>query len=179
MEDIKKDLSELEALFARAARVPMPASPYLATRVLARSRELANAKRKLRLWQALSFGLVTAGLLVLFVLPKFSSDQKLEAQVNKPQVVMVKMQEAGPAAIASAEIALPEGVFFFSETIPGLKEKRELKVAWSRAAEKPYFPFVVRAEEAGTKVVTVRFRDSAGYIVTERAISIRFTKVSS
>lgn len=175
----RQEQEKLEGLFARAATLDLGPDPYLATRVAARAAESRGARRQLFFWRALSAGLGGVALLVLvaFALTRHhGAPASLQAVVNKPHVVMVKLQEL--PGLAAAEIELPDGVYFYSESIPGLKEKRELRLAWAPGA-KPYLPFVVKGEAEGTREVTVRFRGHDGELLEERKIEIAFRKERS
>lgn len=169
----------LKALFGRASSLPLEPSPFLATRVLAEVKARSREKRKLRFWQALSGSLAVSFAIAFVLLKPAASPDGLEAGINKPHVVMVKVQEASRAQIASAEVELPDDVYFYSETFPGLKERRELKIAWSQETDKPYFPFVVKSDHTGTKLVKVRFRDRSGGVLLENNIQIHFVKAGS
>lgn len=179
----QNEQQRLEGLFAQAAALPLEPPPFLATRVAAQAAAKLRDRRQLSFWRRLSAGLaacaaVAAVVVVVVVVGKRppASPETLAAVVNKPHVVMVKLQEL--PALASAEIELPDGVYFYSESIPGLKEKRELRLAWSPGA-KPYLPFVVKGETEGARQVTLRFRGAGGELLEERRIEIFFRKGKS
>ncbi len=174
----KEEHDKLQRLFAQASAVPLDPPPFLATRAAAHGAAMHRSRRQLFFWRFLSAGLASA-FAIAFVFASYgpsSHSNRLAASVNKPHVVMVKVQEL--PSLAAAEIELPEGVYFYSESIPGLKERRELKLAWAPGA-KPYLPFVVTGDSEGMRQVTVRLRDSDGKVLEERKIEILFRRERS
>lgn len=172
--------ADLDRLFGRVKDLAVEAPPFLATRVLARVRERRESSRKLRFWRYISLGLAGSfALVAVALLRPLAKEERFEAQVGKPHVVMVKVQDLQSYAVAKAEIELPDGVFFHSESFPAIREKRSLQLAWNQSAKRPFLPFVLEANTAGEKVVRMRFRDQAGKVLLERQVHIVFRKAES
>lgn len=166
--------------FAIARRTPVAASPFLETRILAElktRKERHSWSRQLFIWRALA---ATCAALTLFVVSREllpgSGKHTFQAQARQAMVVSVEVQSLESSPIAFAEIDLPEGVSFFSKAHPELAGQRNLMIPWSPEPGKALarFPFAIRGEKTGEQLLHVRFRDSSGALVTERALHIKF-----
>ena len=173
MSDLNQNHSEadrdtrLEALFARALAIPVEAPAFLETRVLA---------RRLFFWRAWALGLGAACCVVVSI-AFFSSGHgiDLRAGVGTPHVVRVELENLDKALVANAEIVLPDGVFFYSESFPGIRDRRELKFAWADGKSPHNLPFVIKSDSPGVHLVRVLFRDGNGAVVGERVLKIEFS----
>lgn len=152
--------------------------PYLKARVLSELSLLKSHKRGVRLWQWLAgassaLGAIAVVWLTLARTPVFM------AVTDRPFVVKIEMEELETFRVASAEIVLPDGIHFYSQSFPELGQKRSLSVAWSAEASKGQLPFVIQGEQAGNKVVLVKFYDRDHNQVGERKLEIKFVSSPS
>jgi hypothetical protein len=168
----------VDSAFNEARRIGMEPSPYLRTRILAELRERNSRKSTINLWRWVASGCFTMamGLLIWTSVMKHPA---FEAAVHQPYVVRVEMAELQTELIAGAEISLPDGVYFYSEAIPDLKEKRVLDLAWNARLNKPVLPFVIKGEGKGFRQVKVKFFNSAREVVAERTLTIEFKDKTS
>lgn len=155
-------------------------SPFLATRVLAELKE-RRLNRRLRFWKI--FGVVSPAMslaLLLLVWAQLDSQVTMyDAKVGSPYVVRIEMAELDPRKIAQAEIILPEGVHFFSEKYPEIREKRQLSLQWNGQFEQAHFPFVITGKRDGTKKVKVRFYGEDRKLIMEKDLNIRFRQAQN
>jgi hypothetical protein len=163
----------VDQAFSEVRRIGMEPSPYLRTRVLAELRERNSRHKAVYLWKRVAagcFGLAMAAV----IWTSLSRTPAFEAVVHQPYVVRVEMAELQTEVIAGAEISLPDGVYFYSEAFPDLKEKRVLDLAWNASLKKPVLPFVINGDHKGLKEVKVKFFDKERKVVAERTLRIEF-----
>lgn len=161
-----------------ARQMDLQPSPYMRTRILAELRDRKSRKQAVSLWKRVAAGCFTMAVGALIWTSMFTGKASFEAVVNQPYVVRVEMTELKTELIAGAEISLPDGVYFYSESYPELKEKRSLDLAWNGSLERPVLPFVIHGEHKGRKEVKVKFFDRERNIVAERALRIEFLEKS-
>jgi len=152
--------------------------PYWKTRILARLEESTNQTRSAQIWKfSFAFSSVFGVVGILFAGYLLSNNNPRTqvgfiAEVNKPYVLRVDLKELiNDAQIASAEIHLSDGLYFYSETYPDLGEKRSLRVAWEK--ERPVLPFVLVGSEVGLKPVKIAFYNKDMQLVIEKEINIQ------
>jgi len=163
----------VDGAFSQARQMDLQPSPYMKTRILAELRERNSRKSAATLWKRVAAGCFTFGLGALIWISTMKSTA-FEAVVNQPYVVRVEMAELQTELIAGAEIALPDGVTFFSENYPELKEKRTLELAWNGQLKTPVLPFVINGGHKGVKEVKVRFFGSDKKVIAEKILKIDF-----
>jgi hypothetical protein len=169
----------VDLVFNEARQMDLHPSPYMKTRILAELRDRKSRKQSVNLWKRVAAGCFAMALGLLIWTSTMKSTA-FEAVVNQPYVVRVEMAELQTELIAGAEIELPDGVYFYSEAYPELKEKRNLDLAWNGNLNKPVLPFVINGEHKGIKEVKVKFFDRERKVIAERALKIAFSdKVGS
>jgi hypothetical protein len=159
--------------FAQARQMDLQPSPYMKTRILAELRDRKSRTSRVSLWKRVAAS-ATAMMAIALIWMSTSKSTAFEAVVNQPYVVKVEMAELQTELIAGAEIALPDGVTFFSENYPELKEKRNLELAWNGNLKQSVLPFVINGGRKGLKEVKVRFFGADRKVVAERVLKIDF-----
>ena len=154
----KYNQENLNNLFTTAKNTPVSMPPYMATRIIAIQKEKKAKSKGLLLWKSLALSSLSLCLLLVFTLTTKSTSQ-LEALSNEPYLVRVEMNKINKLNVAEAEIILPEGVYFYSKSMPELNNLNELRLAWSSDIAKPILPFIVKANKNGTQKVKIRFLD--------------------
>jgi hypothetical protein len=168
----------VEGAFNKARQMDLQPSPYMKTRIMAELRERNSRKHTVSLWKRVAAGGFAFGLGMLIWTSTLKSTA-FEAVVNQPYVVRVEIAELQTELIAGAEIALPDGVFFYSENYPELKEKRNLELAWNGNLKQSVLPFVINGDHKGLKEVKVRFFNSDKKVIAERILKIDFKMPTS
>jgi hypothetical protein len=170
-----------QAIFAKAKDIDFGAPPYLETRVMARlrEREAAQARRSIRLWRG--FSLLSGALSLLLVswiaFQRIHGDGSLLAPVDRAVVVRVEMTGLESIQrVARIRIDLPSGVRFHSQEHRGLSRDSSVLVSVDPSKKLPYVPFAIRADQAGTKPILIRFLDERDVVLGERLLDIRFEK---
>jgi hypothetical protein len=166
--------TQLKKLFARARELPVPQDPFLKTRVLGGYRSKAGKIEKSFAWKWLALASSALSLSLVAWIYISSQSQIYKAAMNEAVVVRVEVQDLQKMQIARADIELPEGVHFYSQAHPELSAERSLSVAWNGAANQTKFPFVIKSEASGKKMVHVSFFDSHNKLVATRDLEIRF-----
>jgi hypothetical protein len=72
-----------------------------------------------------------------------------------------------------ASIELPEGVYFYSEKFPEVRNERKLEFAF-QSIKSTQLPFVIHSDSKGEKEITLTFFDKEKKIITHKTIHIRF-----
>jgi hypothetical protein len=181
MTDSKTELhleGEAKGLFNKARAISLEAPPYMQTRILAELRERQSRSWKLSLWRRLAVSCAAFGMGLLIWVSAFQSSGIFEAVALKPHVVRVEIKDLESELLAGAEISLPEGVSFYSEAFPELKEKRTLELAWEKG-QKPFIPFVIQGDQTGIKEIKVKFLDSNRSVIAEKILKVRFMEKNS
>ncbi|MEQ1877154.1 MAG: hypothetical protein ABL958_10940 [Bdellovibrionia bacterium] len=161
------------AAFASARQMDLQPSPYMKTRILAELRDRKSRTQSVSLWKRVAVA-CSAMAAVALIWTSMSKSTAFEAVVNQPYVVKVEMAELQKELIATAEIALPDGVTFYSENYPELREKRNLELAWNGDLKQAVLPFVINGGHKGLKEVKVRFFSADKKVVAERVLKIDF-----
>jgi hypothetical protein len=163
----------VEKAFNEARQMDLQPSPYMRTRILAELRERKSLYLTVALWKRLAGGSI-ALVLGLLIWTSTKKATGFEAVVNQPYAVRVEMAELQTELIAGAEISLPDGVYFYSEAYPELKEKRSLDLAWNGSLSQSVLPFVINGSEKGKKDVKIKFFDNQRKVIAERTLNIEF-----
>ena len=169
----EKSEKRVTQLFQEVKRITFVPPPYLKTRALAELMERRQRARGLFFWR-LTAAASTAMALVAVVWLTLAQNVIFMAVTGRPFVVKIEMEDLDTYRIAQAEIVLPEGLHFYSETIPELHDRRSLVVAWDRETTNGKLPFVIRTDQEGSKKVLVRFFDQNRAVVAERKLEINF-----
>lgn len=174
---MKKNQNELENLFAQVRNVEFEASPYLATRVLARLRENRKVQRQIWFWRILSGSVVAFGCAALVLSSRWLEPmQDASVKVAQAYVIHVDFTAAEVASVDHVEVELPDGVHFYSKAhAKELAELRKLNLPISPAlAGRNKLPFVVQSEQTGEHRLMVRMFDGENNLIRERQLTVEF-----
>lgn len=97
----------------------------------------------------------------------------VEAPSGKAVAVHMEKNAEGSLPFAFAEVALPEGVSFYSEQHPELAHEPTALIDLSSSSGRT-FPVVIRATQAGRKSVSVKYLRADKSTAVERTLQISF-----
>lgn len=171
MEDV--NTKKIESIFREANSAVIEPSPYLKTRVLARLRE-EKARSQVTRWKWVAlFGSAFSMMLVAVVMLSLSESPFI-ANVGKPVLVKVEMENIRTEDVAFAEIILPEGVYFYSSQFPEMNDRRSLTLDWDSKFASGRLPFVIKSNRAGSGEVLVLLKDRNQIVTGQKKVLIRF-----
>lgn len=145
-------------------------APFFASRVLAR---LESPKsREVLIWRwvgALSLMVVLA--MFIYIQKRPSSEVLFTYQ---PYVIQVDFNDKELALVATAEVELPEGVYFVSKNqVVRTAQRLRLPVTKLKQGR---LPFVVVAEQSGSKTVQVRIYGTDEKLLNVKTVNIQFNE---
>jgi len=158
-------------------------SPYLKTRVLARVREAAPARSyglsfRLAFGSLMSVALMVTGASYINRVTHRVSAPNFVAMAQKPTVVKMDLNDL-KLGTSHAQVELSDGVHFYSQKFPELRNRNQLDIDWTNQAAPESLPIVVRAEAGGNQFVRVKFFNDQDQLVSERVLKIQFQASSS
>lgn len=164
-------------IFDSLKRDKVTPHPFLKTRVLATSRDLMRAKKKIFYWKFISIFSMACLVLSLFYHTKISQTPTIA--LNEPYVIHMHFSEEEASFVAFAEIDLPKGVSFHSKRNPQIREARKLRLPVRISSDgRTKLPFVVVANGKGTKKIHVRLFDWDNNPIKEDFIKVSFDRKS-
>jgi hypothetical protein len=170
------DEKRLSALFQQVKQVDIEAPPYLKARVLARLKEEAKYKGSLLFWKLLSFGSLTAIILLGFVSLNLYKKTNSDGLTQQAYVIHVDFNQSDLDRIQQAEVELPNDVHFVSSN-KSVREERTMKLPIEvKALGRGKLPFVVSSDFSGEKEIKVRLLNSKNELVREQVLKLKFAK---
>lgn len=153
-------------------------SPYLKTRVLARVRESAPERSygfsfRLAFGSIMSLALMISSASYINRIVHKDSAPNFVAVAQKPTVVKMDLKDLKIAA-SRAQVELSEGVRFYSQRFPDIKNKNQIDIDWKNQSAPSTLPIVVRSETGGNQYVHVKFFNDQDQLVSERVLKIQF-----
>jgi hypothetical protein len=94
--------------------------------------------------------------------------------LNTPLLINVEVGSLGGHQSAIAEVELPEGVHFYSQNFPEIREKRTMRFSWYGSS--PSLPLIVTAEDEGIRIIKLRLYDPSQGTSREKTVSIQFSR---
>lgn len=153
-------------------------SPYLKTRVLARVRETAPQQAmgfsfRLAFGSLMSLALMVSGASYINRVVHKESAPNFVALAQKPTVVKMDLKDL-KMGTSHAQVELSDGVHFYSQKFPEIKNKNQLDFDWKNQSAPSTLPIVVRSEAGGNQFVRVKFFNDQDQLVSERVLKIQF-----
>jgi len=166
----------VDQIFQKVGRLEAP--DFLEARVFAqwRGRQEASAriwKRLALVSSALGFGAVGVLIGVICWTPDF------RAFVDQPFAVRIELKKLPTDQIKLVKIELPQGVEFYVEKYPQIREQHSLSLRWTKEMNRSVLPIVLRGAEQGKKIIRVRFLDEDNNVIAERALSVNLSQKGS
>ncbi len=163
---------EIKQLFQKDRKTIFePSSQTLAhvLRAIHSQPELKKAKSKTAIWMASA----TLSLAIVAGLAWTVINQGHAAQLGSHVMVRMDFQNMGKSSdIIKGEIELPNGVEFYSQQFPEIKDQRKLEFDAEGVFAQGQFPFLVRTTEKGVQEIKVKFYNSQNQVVAERSYKI-------
>ena len=171
--------NNFEDLYKELRREQIEAPPYIETQILSRLKERQNSRLSNRIWKFASVGLMALLLVVTGRLLFIGGDAGFKAEVEKPYVVRVELDEFKSSSFAEAEIVLPKGVYFYSKSLNELNKMQSLRLAWDDSFQGDFLPFVIKSNVEGRKLVKIKFYDAQNNVMKEKMVNLIFEKSKS
>ena len=170
--------NNFEDLFKELRNEQIEAPPYIETQIMSRLKERQRSKLSTRIWKMASVGLMAVLMVVGGRLVYISGDASFKAEVEKPYVVRVELNEFKDSTFAEAEIILPEGVYFYSKSLNELNKMQSLRLAWDDSFKGDFLPFVIKSNVEGRKLVKIKFYDAKSNVMKEKMVNLVFQKMT-
>ncbi len=166
----------VKRVLQEARRAAPEPSPYLKTRILAEYRSRRQEQR-IRWWKFLTLGSAAASAMVVAGLFLITQPKgAYVAQVDEKVLIRVEVEKLQGTGVKFAEVDLPDGVHFYSEKYPELKDLRSVTLAWNENMDMSRLPVVIQASEAGAKKIRIRFLNNDHALLKEQQVMIKFAK---
>ena len=170
--------NKIKSLFGNLKKHEVQPHAFLKTRILANSRDLMRAEKKVFYWKLVS-AFSVASLVLTLLVGQQQRTQKALFATNEPYVIHMNFSEHEAQNVVIAEITLPDDVTFHSERNPQIAQLRTLRLPFKVGHDgRTKLPFVVMAREIGNKKIQVRLLDQDNKVIRENSIVVNVDKRS-